>query len=250
MRVGSVNQCRRVFAGFLACRCTAPGVGREDGPCTISTPGIQGTGRIHAPGRRDFPPPCSPLQRGRCRRRQGRAATGSSRWASPTRRWTWPMRVVVDSAGVRLKPKDGAAFSIDFAAKRLDLRCTAGDGSCPALDGETGPAGSTMVALKVNADPNVGGDSFVRLTEGGRSARCAFQRRRDRPSAECGASRWASARSPTHDRLRPAQVRRRAARQLHAGRHLRQPGVLLKPALRLVDNLRVGAIGERHRSEP
>jgi hypothetical protein len=76
--------------------------------------------------------------------------------------------VVVEFIGVELKPRDGAAFSVDFAPKRLDLLGLQGTNRALLLDGETVPAGTyEWLRLKVKADPNVGGDSYLRLTQGG-----------------------------------------------------------------------------------
>jgi len=77
--------------------------------------------------------------------------------------------VNVQFTGVELKPVDGAPFSFDFApAKDFNLLSLTGTNRAMLLDGVVIPAGDyEWVRLKVNADPNVGGDSYVVLEEGG-----------------------------------------------------------------------------------
>ena len=70
--------------------------------------------------------------------------------------------VVVQFTGVELKPKDGPAFSRDFETPKtidvLGLRAN----RAMLLDGETVPAGDyEWMRLKVNADPNVAGDTYI-----------------------------------------------------------------------------------------
>jgi len=77
--------------------------------------------------------------------------------------------VVVQFTGVELKPVDGAPFSIDFTSpKNFDLLDLTGTTRAMLVDGVEIPAGDyEWVRLKVNADPNVAGDSYVVLEEGG-----------------------------------------------------------------------------------
>ena len=71
--------------------------------------------------------------------------------------------VVVQFTGVELKPHGGEAFSLDFATpKTIDVLAQQGTERAMLLDGETVPAGDyEWMRLKVNADPNVGGDSYI-----------------------------------------------------------------------------------------
>jgi hypothetical protein len=77
--------------------------------------------------------------------------------------------VVVQFSGVELKPADGAPFSIEFTpAKSFDLLDLTGTTRAMLVDGVQIPAGSyEWVRLKVNADPNVSGDSYLVLEVGG-----------------------------------------------------------------------------------
>jgi hypothetical protein len=88
--------------------------------------------------------------------------------------------VVVTFSGVELKPHGGEAFSIDFAEdKTLDLLTLQGINRAPILDGETVPAGTRRMRLKVKADPDVAGDSYIQLEEGGAQCSCACRAVRD-----------------------------------------------------------------------
>lgn len=71
--------------------------------------------------------------------------------------------------GVELKPAGGAPFSFDFSpAKNFNLLELTGTNRAMLLDGVEIPAGDyEWVRLKVNADPNFPGDSYVVLEEGG-----------------------------------------------------------------------------------
>jgi Domain of unknown function (DUF4382) len=73
--------------------------------------------------------------------------------------------VVVQFTGVEFKPKDGAAFSRDFAApKTLDLLELQNGERAMLLDGEEVPAGEYLwMRLKVVADPNEAGDSYITI---------------------------------------------------------------------------------------
>jgi hypothetical protein len=73
--------------------------------------------------------------------------------------------VVVQFTGVELKPKDGPAFSRDFATpKTIDLLAYQSGERVMLLDGEEVPAGEYQwMRLKVNADPNVAGDSHITI---------------------------------------------------------------------------------------
>ncbi len=73
--------------------------------------------------------------------------------------------VVVQFTGVELKPKDGPAFSRDFETpKTIDLLAYQGEERAMLLDGEEVPAGEyTWMRLKVLADPDVAGDSYIMI---------------------------------------------------------------------------------------
>jgi hypothetical protein len=73
--------------------------------------------------------------------------------------------VVVQFTGVELKPKGGQAFSIDFAApKTLDVLGLQGTERALLLDGEEIAAGEYQwMRLKVQADPNLAGDSYITI---------------------------------------------------------------------------------------
>jgi hypothetical protein len=77
--------------------------------------------------------------------------------------------VVVKFTGVELKPQGGPAFSIDFATpKSLDLIQLQGEDRALLLDGEEILAGEyEWMRLKVEADPNVAGDSYLQLEQSG-----------------------------------------------------------------------------------
>src|SRR5829696_5635843 len=70
--------------------------------------------------------------------------------------------VVVQFSGVELKPVNGAAFSVDFAPKTIDVLGLQGTNRAMLLDGETVPAGDyEWMRLKVNADPDIAGDTYI-----------------------------------------------------------------------------------------
>jgi hypothetical protein len=150
--------------------------------------------------------------------------------------------VVVQFTGVELKPMGGAAFSRDFPVpKTLDVLALQGTTRALLLDGESVPAGEyEWMRLKVNADPAVR-DSFVKI--GGQECEMRI------PSgAETGLKL-----------VRGFTVGVGAVTDFTIDFDLRKsvvqpPGqradadtcngqvYLLKPALRIVDNLQVGAI--------
>lgn len=81
--------------------------------------------------------------------------------------------VVVQFGGVELKPKDGAPFSIDFkdaggqpTTKTIDLYLLTGTKRELLLEGETIPAGEyEWMRLKVNAEPGIA-DSYIGIGGG------------------------------------------------------------------------------------
>ena len=153
--------------------------------------------------------------------------------------------VVVQFTGVELKPAGGAAFSRDFPApKTLDVLALQGTTRAMLLDGESVPAGDyEWMRLKANADPAVR-DSYV--TIGGQECEMRI------PSgAETGLKLVrgftvgvGTVTDFTIDfNLRKSVVQppgQRADADACDGQVY-----LLKPALRLVDNLQVGAISGR-----
>jgi len=154
-------------------------------------------------------------------------------------------QVVVQFAGVELKPKDGEAFWIDFPAKRLDLLELQGSRRAMLLDGETVPAGEyEWLRLKVEADPNVGGDSYVRLEAGGEE--CEMRVPSGNQTGLKLVRGFTVGTGETTDFTIDFDLRK----SLVAPPGQRTPmgtcggqAFLLKPALRMVDNLQVGAIG-------
>lgn len=73
--------------------------------------------------------------------------------------------VVVEFTGVELKPRQGPAFSRNFATpKTIDLLAYQAGERAMLLDGEEIPAGEYLwMRLKVNADPDVAGDSHISI---------------------------------------------------------------------------------------
>lgn len=73
--------------------------------------------------------------------------------------------VVVQFTGVEMKPKDGPAFSRDFLTpKTIDLLAYQNGERVILLDGEEVPAGEyNWMRLKVLADPNAAGDSYITI---------------------------------------------------------------------------------------
>lgn len=73
--------------------------------------------------------------------------------------------VVVQFTGVELKPKEGAAFSRDFTTpKTLDLLAFQNGERAMLLDDEEVPAGEYLwMRLKVLADPDTAGDSYITI---------------------------------------------------------------------------------------
>jgi hypothetical protein len=154
--------------------------------------------------------------------------------------------VVVTFTGVELKPHGGQAFTIDFdEPKTLDLMTLQGINRAVILDGEVVPAGDyEWMRLAVEADPEVAGDSYLQLETDG--AQCEL---RVPSGAETGLKL-----------IRGFTVGVGALTDLTIDFDLRKsvvepPGqrggdplvcdgqaYLLKPVLRVIDNLEVGAI--------
>ena len=70
--------------------------------------------------------------------------------------------VVVQFTGVELKPANGRGIFSRLRAKTIDVLAYQGTERAMLLDGETVPAGEYQwMRLKVNADPDVAGDSYM-----------------------------------------------------------------------------------------
>lgn len=151
--------------------------------------------------------------------------------------------VVVQFTGVELKPRGGQAFSIDFPApKTLDLLQLQGANRATLLDAEPVPAGEyEWMRLKVNADPNVAGDSYV--TIGG--AQCEM---RIPSGSETGLKMirgFTVGVGSITDFTVDFDLRKSVIQP--PGQHTSVPVCdgqvyLLKPVLRVVDSLQVGSI--------
>jgi Domain of unknown function (DUF4382) len=151
--------------------------------------------------------------------------------------------VVVQFSGVELKPMNGNAFSINFAEpKTIDLLALQGTNRATLLDGEQIPAGEyNWMRLKVNADPNVAGDSYI--TIGG--SQCEL---RIPSGSETGLKLnrgFTVGVGATTDLTVDFDLRKSVVQP--PGQHTSVPACdgqafLLKPALRVVDSLQVGTI--------
>jgi Domain of unknown function (DUF4382) len=152
--------------------------------------------------------------------------------------------VVVQFTGVELKPRNGAAFSIDFAPRSLDLLALQGMDRALLLDGVTVPAGDyEWMRLKVNADPAVGGDSYVRLEMGGDECEMRI------PSGDETGLKLVRGFTVGVGSITDFTIDFDLRKSVVAPPGQRMPMAscggqvfMLKPALRLVDNLQVGAI--------
>jgi hypothetical protein len=150
--------------------------------------------------------------------------------------------VVVQFTGVELKPAGGAAFSRDFATpKTLDVLALQGTTRALLLDGESVPAGEyEWMRLKVNADPAVR-DSYV--TIGGQECEMRI------PSgAETGLKLvrgFTVGVGTITDFTIDFDLRKSVVQppgQRADATSCNGQMYMLKPALRLVDNLQVGTI--------
>jgi hypothetical protein len=151
--------------------------------------------------------------------------------------------VVIQFSGVELKPMNGSAFSVDFAApKTIDLLALQGTNRAMLLDGEKVPAGEyEWMRLKVNADPNVAGDSYVTVD----GAQCEM---RIPSGAETGLKLvrgFTIGVGTITDFTIDFDLRKSVVRP--PGQHTMVESCggqayMLKPAMRIVDNLQVGSI--------
>lgn len=153
--------------------------------------------------------------------------------------------VVVKFTGVELKPKAGPAFSIDFATpKSLDLIQLQGEDRALLLDDEELQAGEyEWMRLKVAADPNVAGDSYLQLEQSG--AECELRI----PSGDQTGLKlirgFTIGVGTTTDFTIDFDLRKSIvapAGQRTVVDTCNNQAFMLKPVLRIVDNLRVGAI--------
>jgi len=158
--------------------------------------------------------------------------------------------VVVKFTGVELKPKDGPAFSIDFdAPKSLDLVQLQGEDRALLLDDEEVVAGQyEWMRLKVVADPDVPGDSYLQLTATG--SECELRV----PSGDQTGLKlirgFTIGVGGTTDFTIDFDLRRSIVAppgQQTIVDTCNNQAFMLKPVLRMVDNLQVGAIsGDVH----
>jgi len=153
--------------------------------------------------------------------------------------------VVVKFTGVELKPQGGPAFSIDFPTpKSLDLIQLQGEDRALLLDGEEILAGEyEWMRLKVEADPNVAGDSYLQLEQSG--AECEMRI----PSGDQTGLKlihgFTIGAGTTTDFTIDFDLRKSIVAppgQTTIVDTCENQAYLLKPVLRIVDNLQVGTI--------
>jgi len=152
--------------------------------------------------------------------------------------------VVVQFSGVELKPRGGAAFTLEFDPRRIDLRQLEGSDRAMLLDGATVPAGDyEWLRLRVDADPNVGGDSYLRLAAGGEE--CELQV----PSGDQTGLKLVRGFTVGVGTTTDFTIDFDLRKSVVAPPGQRDPlmtcggqAFRLKPALRMVDSLRVGTI--------
>ena len=153
--------------------------------------------------------------------------------------------VVVKFTGVELKPQGGPAFSIDFATpKSLDLIQLQGEDRALLLDGEEILAGEyEWMRLKVEADPDVAGDSYLQLEQSG--AECEMRI----PSGDQTGLKlirgFTIGAGTTTDFTIDFDLRKSIVAppgQTTIVNTCDNQAFMLKPVLRIVDNLRVGTI--------
>lgn len=155
------------------------------------------------------------------------------------------LEVNVEFTGVELKPVGGAPISFDFTpAKDFNLLELTGTERAMLLDGVEIPAGDyEWVRLKVNADPNVANDSYVVLETGG--GQCEI---RIPSGAETGLKLvrgFTVAVGAITDFTIDFDLRKSLVEppgQTTIVDTCDNQAYLLKPVLRMVNNLQVGAI--------
>ena len=154
--------------------------------------------------------------------------------------------VVVQFTGVELKPVNGAPFSLEIkeGPKSFNLLSLTGNNRAMLVDGVEIPAGDyEWVRLKVNADPNVGGDSYVVLDSTGEQCEVRI------PSGDQTGLKLVRGFTVAVGAITDFTIDFDVRRSLVA-----PPGqktivntcgnqaFLLKPVLRMVNNLQVGSI--------
>ena len=186
-----------------------PAPGRQSGGLAMTRSTLHAS---QIPGSRGGRDPARCLRRRQ--RRRIRRKTGTLKVGITDAPVDFAEAVVVQFSGVELKPTDGAGLLDATSRRRRRSTCLTLQGVTRALllDGEIVPAGEyEWMRLKVEADPNVAGDSYVSSRRRRRVRAARPERRRDGPQAD---PRFHGRRRNDHrfhDRLRPAQVRRRAA---------------------------------------
>jgi hypothetical protein len=153
--------------------------------------------------------------------------------------------VVVKFTGVELKPKDGPAFSIDFATpKSLNLIQLQGEDRALLLDGEEILAGEyEWMRLKVEADPNVAGDSYLQLEQSG--AECEMRIPSGNQTGLKLIRGFTIGAGTTTDFTIDFDLRKSIVAppgQTTIVDTCNNQAFMLKPVLRIVDNLEVGKI--------
>jgi hypothetical protein len=152
-------------------------------------------------------------------------------------------QLVLEIHGVELKPKAGRAISIDFAAPRsLDLLELQDGQRAMLLDDEEVPAGDYLwMRLKVAADPDVAGDSYIVIDD----SQCELRI----PSGdETGLKMirgFTVGVGSTTDFTADFDLRKSVVRppgQTTAVDRCEGQAYLLKPVVRLVNNLEVGTL--------
>ena len=138
---------------------------------------------------------------------------GASPSASPTRRWTEPRRWSSSSPRSNSSPRMAAPSpSISRPAQSIDLLALAGGGSRALLEEHSVPAGRYQwVRLLIDAQQNQP-SSYIDLASGERFPLFVPERQRERAQADSRLHRGRRQHQQLHHRLRPAQVRHRAAR--------------------------------------
>ncbi|MGH8287265.1 MAG: DUF4382 domain-containing protein [Steroidobacteraceae bacterium] len=145
-------------------------------------------------------------------------------------------KVVVEFSGVELKPQGGDAFTLDINPDRqIDLLALSGGVSTLILQNATVPAGSyEWIRLQVNAQPNAQDDSYIELETGGRfplfvpsGEQRGLQLIRGFTIAQGSISNFTIDFDLRKSVIEPPGL---------------DPNFLLKPVLRIVDNLQVGTL--------
>jgi hypothetical protein len=142
--------------------------------------------------------------------------------------------VIVEFTGVELKPANGGRLVFNFDPPRqIDLLALQGNESTTLLDGETVPAGKyNWLRLKVNADADTL-DSYVELED-------TTQVSLFIPSGEQSGLKLVSGFTVAQGGIADFTIDFDLRKSVHDP--VGQEDYVLRPALRLVDNLEVGSI--------